>query len=74
MCTRAVNNHTFFVFGNLNPGARGPTAAATSKQAEESGVGGVEPCELPLPLLLALSQNNVGFTPPWACGVVLLGS
>jgi len=64
MCTKAVNNHTFFVFGNLNPGARGPTAAATSKQAEERGVGGVEPCELPLPLLLALSQNNVGFTPP----------
>lgn len=40
---------TFFVFGNLKPGARGPTAAATKRQADERGVGGVEPCEEQLP-------------------------
>jgi len=37
----------------LKPGAKGPTAAATNKQAEDNGVGGVELCEL---LLAPLSQ------------------
>lgn len=45
--------NTFFVFGNLKPGAKGPTAAATSKQADDNGVDGVELCEL---LLAPLSQ------------------
>ena len=44
---------TFFVFGNLKPGASGPTAAATNRQADDSGVDGVELCEL---LLAPLSQ------------------
>lgn len=43
------SQHTFFVFGNLKPGARGPTAAATRRQAEDSGVGGVEPWDEQLP-------------------------
>lgn len=33
---------TFFVLGNLNPGSKGPTAAATNKQADDRGVSGEE--------------------------------
>lgn len=44
---------TFFVFGNLKPGANGPTAAATSRQADDNGVDGVELWEL---LLAPLSH------------------
>lgn len=43
-------NHSFIrpflVFGNLKPGSSGPTAAATKRQAEESGVSGDECAEL----------------------------
>lgn len=38
----------FLVFGNLKPGSKGPTAAATKRQAEESGVSGDECAELEL--------------------------
>lgn len=38
----------FLVLGNLKPGSRGPTAAATRRQAEERGVSGEEWAELEL--------------------------
>lgn len=40
--------YTFLVFGNLNPGSRGSTAAWTNEHANDSGVSGDEWTELEL--------------------------
>lgn len=60
---------TFFVLGNLKPGANGPTAAATNKHADERFVG-VDPWEFPLPPLSQTGLNKLGFVTDDAWGVV----
>lgn len=55
-------NHSFiiafFVLGNLKPGSRGPTAAATNKHAEDNGVLGDDCRELLLPLLFPSASGD----------------